>query len=78
MTVEIIDKDKLAIMLDMGVAMATFTMAVACEVNEVYAFFEGNKSRLRAQGFELDDIDEMSEQMKTAVLQLKSSLREAS
>jgi hypothetical protein len=68
------EQNELGILVDMGICMAAFAMARACDAEEVEAFFEINKERLNEQGFGQKDIDKMTAAMQDAVTKFKIGL----
>ena len=64
-------QNKLAILIDMGLSMATYIMALSLSLPEIDAFFKAVKPRLQLQEFDEATIDEMIEEMHGAVFSIK-------
>ena len=65
------NQDKLAILVDMGLSMATYIMALSLSLPDIETFFKAVKPRLQLQRFDEATIDEMIEEMHRAVFEIK-------
>ena len=66
--------DELGILVDMGICMAVYTMALKCSDEQIDAFFIMIPERFKLQGFKDEIIKEMVENMKKVVLETKNGI----